>query len=237
VRQSRRTFLRLINGSLYPPITIVKRKIKFVKLLTLQITAPTTLKEFVHIIPTNITYSGEKTLILFNVIDHATKEFENITTIHVEVVLQRMFLFHLTNTYIPTLCLIYLVEMTLFIDDSHFDTNVMLSLTTLLVMYTLYQSTSNSLPQTGYLKFLDIWLIFSLIVPFIIICIHVHKEINRTPVRKFEETKGIRYFIKSLIPNWILKCNSKLINYFVVSLTVVFISIYWMYAVYLYNWY
>ena len=38
--------------------------------------------------------------------------------------------------------------MTLFIDESHFKTTVMVALTTMLVMYTLYQSVARSLPQT-----------------------------------------------------------------------------------------
>jgi hypothetical protein len=36
-------------------------------------------------------------------------------------------MFHLANTYFPTTCLIVIVEMTLFIDDTNFDTNVMVS--------------------------------------------------------------------------------------------------------------
>ena len=36
-------------------------------------------------------------------------------------------MFHLANTYIPTICLIFIVMMTLFTDD-HYDTNVMVRL-------------------------------------------------------------------------------------------------------------
>ena len=45
------------------------------------------------------------------------------------------------------------------------------ALTTMLVVYTLHQSISSTLPPTAYLKMIDIWLFGGLIVPFIIIVI------------------------------------------------------------------
>ena len=49
--------------------------------------------------------------------------------------------------------------MTLFIDASHFEATIMVALTSMLVMYTLYQSISATLPQTAYLKMIDYWLL------------------------------------------------------------------------------
>ena len=65
------------------------------------------------------------------------------------------------------------------------------ALTTLLVMYTLFQSISNTLPQTAYLKLIDFWLLFSLILPFIIFMIHVAWEIQRIQKEK-QAAKGLR---------------------------------------------
>ena len=64
-------------------------------------------------------------------------------------------------------------QLTLFIDPTHFEANIMVALTSMLVMYTLFQSVSATLPQTSYLKFIDVWLFFGLIMPFVIICILV----------------------------------------------------------------
>ena len=61
----------------------------------------------------------------------------------------------------------------------------------LLVMYTLFQSISNTLPQTAYLKLIDFWLLFSLILPFIIFMIHVAWEIQRIQKEK-QAAKGLR---------------------------------------------
>ena len=46
-------------------------------------------------------------------------------------------------------------------------------------MYTLFQSISNTLPQTAYLKLIDYWLIFSLILPLVIFTVHMAWEIQR----------------------------------------------------------
>lgn len=47
-----------------------------------------------------------------------------------------------------------------------FEAVVTVNLTSLLVLTTLFISVSNSLPTTSYVKLMDIWLIFCLLVPF-----------------------------------------------------------------------
>ena len=42
----------------------------------------------------------------------------------------------------------------------------MVSLTGMLVLYTLFQGISTEIPTTAYLKWLDVWLIYTLIFPF-----------------------------------------------------------------------
>jgi hypothetical protein len=42
----------------------------------------------------------------------------------------------------------------------------MVALTSMLVMYTLFQSVSDDLPQTPYLKMIDIWLLAGRLVAF-----------------------------------------------------------------------
>ena len=90
-------------------------------------------------------------------------------TIEVNITLRRKLYGHIFNIYIPTICLITIAGFTLLIDFSHFETTVMLALTTMLVTYTLHQSISANLPATAYLKMIDIWLFGALVVPFIII--------------------------------------------------------------------
>ena len=42
----------------------------------------------------------------------------------------------------------------------------MVHLTTMLVMFCLYQNVSDNMPKTAYLKFIDKWLLFGIVVPF-----------------------------------------------------------------------
>ena len=102
-------------------------------------------------------------------------EYDNDTApkiiMRVEITLCRKLSYHIVNIYIPTFVLILIAGFTLFIDFSHFEVTIMIALTSMLVLYTLYQSISLHLPHTSYMKMIDIWLFGGLIFPFIIITI------------------------------------------------------------------
>ena len=57
---------------------------------------------------------------------------------------------------------------------------VTVNLTSLLVLVTLFISVSDSLPRTSYVKLIDIWLIFNLLVPFIDVLLHTIIDALRT---------------------------------------------------------
>ena len=90
-----------------------------------------------------------------------------------ELTFYRGVAYHLSNTYMPTISLLVLVILTLYIDESKLDISVSLSLTVLLVIYTFYQSIAASIPKTAYLKLVDIWLMFILLMPFTIFVIEI----------------------------------------------------------------
>jgi len=59
----------------------------------------------------------------------------------------------------------------------HQPTNFMLtglSLTIMLVMYTMYQSITEHVTKTAYLKMIDYWLFFCLLMPFLIFMIEIY---------------------------------------------------------------
>ena len=95
------------------------------------------------------------------------------TMVGIEITLCRKLSYHVVNIYIPTLCLVMIAGFTLFIDGSHFEVTIMVALTSMLVTYTLYQSLSTYLPQTSYMKMIDIWLFVGLIFPFLNVTILV----------------------------------------------------------------
>ena len=129
-----------------------------------------------------------------------------------------------------------IVETTLFIDDSNFDTNVMVSLTTLLVMYTLFQSISDTLPKTAYLKLIDMWLLFSLILPFIIFITHIVWELEKTKIKKDIASKRPNTAWEMQKPdNEPAIKNMKLaIQIIIPSATILFIVGYWAHALTIY---
>ncbi len=98
---------------------------------------------------------------------------DNGSRVNVEITLQRVFSYHVTNTFIPTTSLLVIVEVTLFFKESQTEFAIGLSLTIMLVMYTLYQSINEPLTKTAYLKMIDYWLLFCLLVPFGIFLIEI----------------------------------------------------------------
>jgi hypothetical protein len=87
-------------------------------------------------------------------------------TVHVKM--ERIFISYLATIFLPSLCRIAIGQLTLFIDVQHFEATIMVALTSMLVMYTLYQSITSILPETAYLNLIDIWLVAGLILPFFI---------------------------------------------------------------------
>ena len=121
--------------------------------------------KFVYLSHGLVNYTGNAKLVQFRVLN--ISEGNNaMKSLRFDIILQRMYFYHLAATYLPTACLLIIAEITLFIDDSHFEATIQVSLTSMLVMYTLYQSIAVSLPQTAYLKMIDVWLLFGLMMPF-----------------------------------------------------------------------
>ena len=46
----------------------------------------------------------------------------------------------------------------------------------MLVLATMFISISNDLPKTAYLKMMDYWLVFTLLLPFIEVLVHTYME-------------------------------------------------------------
>ena len=109
--------------------------------------------------------SLENQLVQFNVLN-VTRGLNNQSFIQFDILLQRMYFYHLAATYLPTMGLLIIAEITISIYESHFDTTIMVSLTSMLAMYTLYQSIAGTLPKTAYLKMIVVWLLIGLMLPF-----------------------------------------------------------------------
>ena len=56
---------------------------------------------------------------------------------------------------------------------------VTVNLTALLVLTTLFISVSQSLPPTSYVKMIDVWLIFTQMIPFMEVLLHTWMDSHR----------------------------------------------------------
>ena len=120
--------------------------------------------------------SNDFQLSQFEVIQIGNLTLEN--GVSCEIVLKRNPAFHVFSTYLPTLTLIIMALATLFIDEGHVEATIMVAMTSMLVMFTLHQNVQSKVPYTAYLKFVDYWLIYGTLLPFIVFATLVFWELG-----------------------------------------------------------
>ena len=139
---------------------------------------PPSYNSYMDIFPNQTGIIGESQLEQFSITKVELYAVNNNSEIFCKIHLKHIPWFHISTTYMPILCIFVIVLSTLFIDQSHFEATIMVALTAMLVMHTLFQSISQSMPKTAYLKLLDYWLIFGLILPFFVLITLVIWELN-----------------------------------------------------------
>jgi len=189
------------------------------KLSIFQLMQPSDLIGSINLLPDTLIFNGSKTLTQFNIVEIAFNLKTDDSRLHVDIKLKRIISYHLTNTYLPTITLLIIAEVTLQFDESKTELAAGLSLTIMLVMYTMYQSISESLVKTAYLKMIDYWLLFCLLTPFIIFMIEI-----------FWLLKSLQN-IKEINEGWITKKNKnslkkKVVRYLTYISSALFVCIY-----------
>jgi len=111
--------------------------------------------------PEDLTMYFVKNYTIFN-----TQDESNADAIKVELVFGRRILSTFLTTYLPTFIICMVSFSTNYFKGFFFEAIVTVNITSLLVLTTLFISVSESLPPTAYIKFMDVWLIFCLLVPF-----------------------------------------------------------------------
>jgi len=170
---------------------------------------PLDLDQSISLITESLIVHSPTSLPQFNLIQTSFFSSDESSKVNVEIVLQRIFFYHLTNTFIPTSSLLVIAEITLFFGEPKTELAMGLSLTVMLVMYTMYQSISESLTKTAYLKMIDFWLLFCLLMPFLIFMIEVYWLLRKVELRtrvwpfhnqqnRFRNRKKIQLFVPSI---------------------------------------
>ena len=143
----------------------------------IDVTLPRTMIPLVKLVSGACTQlSNDFQLSQFQVIQIKNLTLEN--GVACEIVLKRNPAFHVVSTYLPTLTLIIMALATLFIDEGHVEATIMVAMTSMLVMFTLHQNVQSKVPYTAYLKFVDYWLIYGTLLPFIVFAILVSWELG-----------------------------------------------------------
>ena len=93
--------------------------------------------------------------------------------------MQRRIINEILTTYLPSFFILAIVYATNFFKPFFFEAVVTVNLTSQLVLTTLFISVSKSLPPTAYVKMIDVWLIFSQLIPFVEVILHTYMDCLR----------------------------------------------------------
>ena len=111
--------------------------------------------------------SEDLDLTMFTITNLALIKHKNANMVYMALKLKRKVVTELLTTYLPTILLLLITLVTIFFDKDLFADAIAVNLTIMLVMTTIFTSKIEELPPTSDTKFIDIWLIFCLIVPFL----------------------------------------------------------------------
>ena len=135
--------------------------------------------------------SNDKDLVMFTITDLILEKRKE--QVHMVITLKRKIQTELLTTYVPTLLLLIIAYVTHFFKAEYFDSKVSVNLTIMLVNTTIFTSKIQELPPTSDTKMIDIWLIFSLLVPFgfalIQTAIESYREDSKRPEAWSERSK------------------------------------------------
>ena len=113
-----------------------------------------------------------------------------------KVVFKRLIMNEVLTTYLPTALLIIISYSTTCFSDDYFEANLSVNLSVMFVMTTLFVSVMEKLPQTSYIRMVDIWLIFGQLFPFLQVVLVTLKERCRARYCSKEENLDIHRVIK-----------------------------------------
>jgi len=149
---------------------------------TMELVVPSSQREFTDLWPKALIYTGVADLPQFSVTKVASKNI-NKTAVFV-MTLKRKIAYHIISVYLPSATIFFISLVTMFVHIKHVEATIMVHLTAMLVMYTLFQAISISLPKTSYIKMIDIWLLFGLVLPFFAFTLSILEELV---VQKMED--------------------------------------------------
>ena len=174
------------------------------------------LENFAEVLPDNLEFSGPKELTQYFVKKYEMRKIKINTRpgIVVSLTLGRRILATFLTIFFPTILLNIIGHATNFFKPFFFEAVVSVNLTAMLVsislvnipllcsfvfkvLTTMFINISNNLPKTSYIKMMDIWLIFNLLLPFLEVLMHTYMDTLRA-----EEEREVNHHGQTRIIGW-----------------------------------
>ncbi|XP_018017133.2 glutamate-gated chloride channel subunit beta [Hyalella azteca] len=112
----------------------------------------------------------------YKISDISFEENENpelYSSVTATIKMEHLFANEIMTIFVPTTLINTIGFATFFYKWFDFQNRMVISLTSLLVLSTFFSQVSTTLPETSYLKLVDIWFLVSIIYCFVIITTHV----------------------------------------------------------------
>ena len=134
--------------------------------------------KFTRLVKGSFEYSGSKILMKYKV--RSIEMIRNKTGLKVKIKIGRTLLSIVMTIFIPTLLINIIGHTSNFFKHFFFEGKISLNVTVMLVLTTMFVGISGKLPETAYVKMIDLWMLFSLLKPFVDIMIQTYVESLRS---------------------------------------------------------
>ena len=153
------------------------------------------LDSYAELIVGEVLFTGQKELTQYYVKMFAMNKRNTMgkVGIVVSVTFGRRLLGTFLTIFFPTILLHLIGHITNFFKPFFFEAVITVNLTSMLVLTTMFINVSNNLPKTSYIKMVDIWLLFNLILPCLLVFIHTYMDYLRE-----EEEREINHHGKTV---------------------------------------
>ena len=133
------------------------------------------IEQFIHLQVESYSYEGPMDTTRYT-INNITMGVEDDGKLRVTVRIQRRLFSHIMKNFFPTVIINIIGHKSNYYKPAHFVGLMTLNVTVSLVLTTMFLSINNNLPPTSYIKMIDVWLLFSLMKPFVDIIINTYIE-------------------------------------------------------------
>ena len=135
----------------------------------------------VSLIKNSLKYIGPSDVMQYVVTE--TAGFKKDDRIVFKISLGRRLMSVILTIMLPTIIFTLVTISSNYYAQQHFKTIIPLNLTSLLLSVMLLVGVSARLPQTSYLKMIDVWMIFALMVPFINVLLQGYLDFLRLKLK------------------------------------------------------